>query len=282
LEIRIVPAINVTSTSSTITLSITAGEDVTIGFDGTELTYDDGSGEVQFGDPTSLTGTPRLVINCSSSSSSSGNNIIIDGSLDSSTGLTRITVTTNGGNDEVDASAVVDIPVSLNGGSGNDTLRGGSQDDTLLGGTGNDDLFGNDGDDDLYGNSGNDFIEGGEGDDLAFGEDTVGSGGTGRDTIFGGGGNDVVNGNGGDDEVYGDDGNDYVYGGAGRDYCDGGDGFDIVKGQGGRDTITGSLSDAEDELAVINEDLDSSDMFRGQTTPSSARLDPRDRNDYED
>lgn len=198
LEKRIVPAISGTSISSTtaaITLSLTAGEDVTIGFDGTRLTYDTGSGAVPFGGDVGALSSPRLTINCSGNSV---NEILIDSSLNSSSGLTRITMNLNGGADSADASQT-DIPVTLNGGTG---------DDVLIGGSGSDDLNGGDGIDDLSGNGGDDFCLGGNG----------------NDTISGGDDQDNVNGQGGDDVLMGDEGNDAVIGGAGRDYVDGGGG----------------------------------------------------------
>lgn len=217
LEKRIVPAIVAISTNSaTTSIRLSAGEDVTIGFNGTRLTYNAGSGDKEFGGALSSLSSPTLTINCSSSSSSSVNDIIIDSSLNSS-GLTRITMNLNGGADSADASGT-DIPVVLNGGAGNDVL---------IGGSGADDLNGGDGIDDLSGNGGDDYCLGGNG----------------NDSISGGNDQDNVNGQAGDDVLMGDEGNDFVIGGAGRDYVDGGGGANIVKGQGGRDTIvSGSWS----------------------------------------
>jgi len=269
LEVRCLPAVTVSGSATAPILTLTAGDDVVISQNGSNLTYNLGAGAVAFGG--ALGSVTSLRITCSSSSSSAGNDIQINLMIaDGLSGSFRVTVTGNGGPDEIDASGT-DFPVSINGGSHNDTLLGGGGDDTLDGSSGNDEIYGGDGDDNLTGNTGNDELYGDGGDDLCLGGD-------GGDSIFGGDGHDVLNGQSGNDEVSGEDGNDYVYGGAGRDYVDGGDGFDIVKGQGGRDTITGSYEDALDEQEQMRA-LDSSETHRGVDT-SFASQDSRDRNDY--
>ena len=273
LEMRCVPAINITGTSA-VTVTLTGNENITITDDGTSLivTNTDTSDEQTIGDIGTVT---SLRITCSSSSSSNGNTIqlLIDGP---SVGLSRVTVTGNGGPDLIDASQSSNLDVSLNGGSSNDTLIGGDGNDTLDGGSsGNDVLLGGSGDDSLVGGSGNDILSGEDGDDLMLG-------GSGNDSMSGGNDHDIVNGESGNDSLFGDAGNDYVYGGAGRDTVSGGDDSDIVKGQGGLDRILDSFDNATDELAAFRAlDRDSGETYRGTDT-SRAGLDSRDVFDYDD
>lgn len=109
--------------------------------------------------------------------------------------VNKITVNGNDGADRIDASNL-DIPVTLNGGNGNDTLIGGSGDDLLQGGAGDDNLDGQAGNDTLLGGIGNDVLTGGPGLDSMKGED-------GNDTlnaadgladllVDGGSGNDTI------------------------------------------------------------------------------------------
>lgn len=290
LEVRCLPTITVSGTATAPILTASNGDDFVIAANGTNLTYDLGSGPVAFGGAQGS--VTSLRITCSSSSSSSGNNIDLNLNR-ASDGLSasfQVTVTGNGGADRIDASAT-DFSVSLNGGSMNDTLIGGSGNDILDGSTNDDDLSGGDGNDTLMGSSGNDTLDGGIGDDNLDGGsgadnltggagDDLCLGGSENDTISGGDDNDIVNGQGGNDSVMGDDGNDYVYGGAGADYVDGGAGANVVKGQGGRDTVaSGSWSGLVADLNNFRQ-LSSSETFRGLTAdPSKANLDPRDAND---
>jgi len=73
----------------------------------------------------------------------------------------RLTVDALAGDDVVDASGVAagSVPLTLDGGAGDDVLIGGAGDDTLLGG---------DGDDVLLGGDGNDTIDGGAGDNVVI------------------------------------------------------------------------------------------------------------------
>ena len=80
------------------------------------------------------------------------------------------------------------------------TINGGSGDDTLVGGAGDDFLDGKGGDDVIDGGSGDDFLLGGTGDDVLTSDGE-------EDILFGGAGNDTI-------KVEGDD---YAHGGSGDD-----------------------------------------------------------------
>lgn len=95
------------------------------------------------------------------------------------------------------------IPVTVDGGAGDDTLRGaafGEIRETLLGGPGNDKITGG---------AADDVIRGGDGDDELEGQ-------AGSDQLFGDGGNDKLRGDG-----YRDQFADVIDGGAGYDQTDG-------------------------------------------------------------
>ncbi|MDB5323125.1 MAG: hypothetical protein JWN40_4756 [Phycisphaerales bacterium] len=97
------------------------------------------------------------------------------------------------------------IPVTLDGGAGDDLLIGGPGNDSLLGSTGNDTLDGRDGNDTLFAHLGNDLLHGGAG-------------------------NDYLNGGPGADQVFGDAGNDQIFAvDHATDTLDGGPGFDRAK-----------------------------------------------------
>lgn len=70
------------------------------------------------------------------------------------------------------------LPMTIYGEGGNDTLNGGQKDDRLYGGEGNDILYGKDGNDFLDGGAGNDLLSGWSGDDIYqfgvdYGMDTI-------------------------------------------------------------------------------------------------------------
>jgi Ca2+-binding RTX toxin-like protein len=99
--------------------------------------------------------------------------------------FTAISVTTKGGDDQVDVvnnGGAFDKAITVDGGAGDDTLRGGAGNETFLGGSGNDDVDGNIGADTIDLGSGNDRAQWDPGD--------------GSDSIEGGGGNDALDFNG--------------------------------------------------------------------------------------
>jgi hemolysin type calcium-binding protein len=89
------------------------------------------------------------------------------------------------GDDTVSVASAVEVPVTMRGGPGRDTLIGGGGPDKLIGGDGNDKLAGRGGDDLVFGGEGNDELFGGGGDDVL-------RGGTGHDTLTGGTGENVI------------------------------------------------------------------------------------------
>ncbi|WBL76898.1 VCBS domain-containing protein [Bradyrhizobium xenonodulans] len=76
------------------------------------------------------------------------------------------------------------IPQTVYGGAGDDTINGTGVNDTIFGGSGNDTIKGNNGDDVIYGGSGQDNIDGSNENDTIIG-------GLGPDKLTGGNGSDV-------------------------------------------------------------------------------------------
>jgi Ca2+-binding RTX toxin-like protein len=172
-------------------------------------------------------------------------------------------------------------PVSIIGGSKNDTIRltaagdstalGLDGHDMIIGGAGHDQIGGGEGDDELKGSFGKDTLVGGVGNDnLDGGQDNdVLNGGLGNDTLRGGVGNDILDGGLGDDSLEGNDGNDMMKGGAGNDTLEGGLGNDTLRGGPGEDMMTGGAGN--DLFAFVAQELASGTMdhitdFQGEGT----------------
>ena len=86
--------------------------------------------------------------------------------------------------------------VTINSGSGNDTIIGSQVNNKINGNGGDDTLTGGTGSDTLNGGRGSDFLVGGEGDDILRGQ------GTGLDVLSGGPGDDVIDGGPGYDHLF--------------------------------------------------------------------------------
>lgn len=84
------------------------------------------------------------------------------------TGVTRVVVHGQAGDDSIDATSLT-VPVEMYGGAGADKLIGGAAADILVGGDGDDKLAGNGGRDLLIGGFGADKISGNEDDDIIIG-----------------------------------------------------------------------------------------------------------------
>lgn len=183
------------------------------------------------------------------------------------------------GHGSILSASSLSTPVTLFGGSGNDTISGGSGSDSLSGSGGNDVLSGGTGNDTLDGGTGNDGLAGEGGNDSLIG-------GTGSDNLAGGTGTDSVDyhsyettpvnvtvGNGGIDDgapgefdnvnadcevIYAPDGNNgsgagsvlnasvvnysvTLVGGTGNDSLTGGSANDALLGQDGNDLLIGGL-----------------------------------------
>lgn len=191
--------------------------------------------------------------------------LTLDRSISAFSGL--IIFTGGRGSDLLNARAI-GVPVTFDGGDGNDTFLGGSGNDLIVGGAGNDNLSSGAGYDTLSGGTGNDLligevgndlvtggpgadtVQGGTGDDTLRGESGIDSlvggeggdlldGGEGNDILVGGNGDDVLNGGVGDDQIQGGNGNDSISGGAGNDSLNGNAGNDILLGSDGRDSLCG-------------------------------------------
>ena len=106
----------------------------------------------------------------------------------------NLTIAGEAGDDTLDAAAMTD-PVTLTGGSGDDSLIGGSSDDAINGQAGDDVVLGQDGDDTLLGGSGRDRLDGGNGSDRLRAQGYSG------DTLVGSGGSDLLSGGDGTDHV---------------------------------------------------------------------------------
>jgi hypothetical protein len=106
-----------------------------------------------------------------------------------------------GGHDQITIDTDLDLPSSVTGDAGNDTINGGSGPDSIDGGSGRDSITGRDGDDLLTGGTSNDFLSGGNGTDIL-------NGGKGNDSLDGGGDDDLLQTGSGKDTVTGGSGDD--------------------------------------------------------------------------
>jgi Ca2+-binding RTX toxin-like protein len=120
--------------------------------------------------------------------------------------VNEIKVELGSGHDIVVIGSNITVPVTIDGGDGNDFLVGGGGRSVLSGGNGNDILWGAAGDDVLLGGAGNDDLFGGGGNDALVG-------GFGNDIITGGSGRDLVIGSQNQDLLLGGDGEDILIGG---------------------------------------------------------------------
>lgn len=197
-------------------------------------------------------------------------------------GTESIVVNAGGGTDGVRGSGgtrvggagPTTLPMTIDGGSGGDTLNGGSGADTLRGGSGNDTESGGAGDDTFVEGdasiNGTDKLTGGAGTDLVtyygrsggvalYADGVALSGQAGEndtiatdvenltgtaypDTIVGNGLANVIRGYGGADKLSGLANGDFIYGGDGSDTINGGYGADTLFGGSGNDTINGGWS----------------------------------------
>ncbi|MHC4880029.1 MAG: SdrD B-like domain-containing protein, partial [Planctomycetota bacterium] len=183
-----------------------------------------------------------------------------DSGTDRISSIELFNISGSAGDDELDFS-VASVPVRIDGGAGNDTIRGGDAADNLLGG---------DDDDVIAGGAGPDLIEAGDGDDLVnggAGVDTI-NGRDGNDSLSGGIHTDYIFGHIGNDVIVGHDGSDRLFGGGGNDIVLGRQGKDKVYGNNGRDTIAGGSGFGPDAGDLVidpqgTRDINEAFMFPG-------------------
>ena len=167
-------------------------------------------------------------------------------------------VSTGGiGDDVFDGTGVTGIRVTVNAGTGDDTILGSAQNDTLVGQDGDDLIEGNAGADRLDGQYGNDTIRGGVGNDTIYGDFRV------TTTAALGGGDDILEGGAG---------NDTLIGGAGDDLLTGGEGTDAIVGGEGNDTAIFSGNLADYTFSVNSLNLTVVDSVAGRDGQDNVRL----------
>jgi hypothetical protein len=204
---------------------------IALGFTGTQtrtvkLRVNDGDGGVTItsttvdllGQGTLLIGNTLYVVGSNTANdialiTQSGGTIQVSATFNSSvtvsvsaSAVNTIDVRLRNGHDVVVTWSSISVPMTIDGGHGNDALVGGSGDDLLVGGDGTDVLSGNDGQDVLLGGTGRDDLFGGDGDDVIIGGD-------GNDMLYGGTGRDLMIGSKDEDRLSAGDGDDILIGG---------------------------------------------------------------------
>ncbi|MFA3917906.1 calcium-binding protein [Ruegeria hyattellae] len=230
----------------------------------TKLTLgDEGAGTIKLGDANDVVETGNGWVELISTRN--GNDFVRMGSAGG--GLVRL----GNGNDTIVVNEMSsDEGVSINGGSGVDTIRfvpfnsgvtfglnlnGAWQDvsdpslgyvqatgiENVWGGTRADFLTGDHRANELRGVGGNDTLNGLQGNDKLIGDNGNDRliGGDGADKLFGGNQNDTLIGNAGNDLLNGGNGNDRMFGSVGNDRLFGGDGDDRLFGGGWSDRLEG-------------------------------------------
>ena len=163
-----------------------AGNDVMIWNNGDGSDTDNGGAGVDETLITAGTANDDMVVNTPVGSVTKfhRNNAPFDVDMDQ---VERLSITSFSGNDTLATGAGVTIPMTIDAGSGEDTITTGDGADLISGGDGNDTLNGSGGGDRIVGDRGADTINGGNGDDTA-----VWNNGDGSDVINGDAGVDIV------------------------------------------------------------------------------------------
>jgi Ca2+-binding RTX toxin-like protein len=163
--------------------------------------------------------------------------------------------------------AVVDKPMTIDAGDGDDVIDAGDGPSRIDGGAGNDAIDSGDGNDTLMGGDGDDTL-------LSGGGRNVLIGGAGRDNLVGGTGNDSMSGGAGDDNLTGDGGRDTLQGDNGRDIISnddlsaggvvqGGRGDDVIRGSAGVSLFGGAgFDDFTTPAATWAKDAGTGDVLR--------------------
>ena len=162
-----------------------------------------------------------------------------------------IVVTGGSGTDFLHVDNTINIPATISGGDGNDTVEGGAAANTITVGNGNAlirtrgtansvktgngnvRVYGGSGNDTITTGTGADYIEGGDGNDLI-------DAGSGNDSVYGNNGNDTLKGELGNDSLHGGLGDDYFITGGGNDSVYAGSGNNVIQVTGGTLTLTGT------------------------------------------
>ena len=262
LEVRELLTVSATIIQNELIINATGGEAVTVrSSTATPPRVEVLSNGVRLNTLTATLPTNLAVLNITGGD---GNNAINLSAVTAATFGAGLRILVNGGNGNDTITGSPDVPNSLLGGDGLDTITGGSRNDTLVGGDGNDSVIGGLGDDSLSGGNGTDRIDGG----------------VGNDSIDGGDGPDVLLGNIGNDTILGAAGNDSLQGGAGNDVLNGGSGLDTLMGEADNDSLLGGL-DNDSLLGGLGLDTLSgdagNDILQGEADNDS--LDGGDGND---
>jgi Ca2+-binding RTX toxin-like protein len=239
-----------------LSLNVTggAGNDMITGGQGDD-TIDGGAGNDELAGGG---GTDTLIVNGNANVTITGLLTVGDGT-DAHGGFERAVISGGSSNDRLDASQA-NMPVTLFGNDGDDTLLGSSENDIVDGGAGDDvaEFAGSNitltatsvtgaGDDLLISMEGLQLRAVASGSTIDASAYSGGSvtivGSSGDDTLTGGAGDDLIIAGSGRDVVAGGPGDDVILGGSGDDTLSGGAGKDTISGGQGRDSINGGSDD---------------------------------------
>jgi Ca2+-binding RTX toxin-like protein len=164
--------------------------------------------------------------------------------------VTSVLLQYRGGNDTVNVNPDVHVPVTIQGGDGNDTLFAGNAPTLFDGGNGDDVFVGGDDADTFMGGTGNDTVDySARADNLVISYDGQSNDGaplehdnlfSGLEMILGGSGNDRITGSEGGEVLLGNGGKDTLIGLGGDDTLSGGNKNDVLDGGFGADSLVGS------------------------------------------